>query len=92
MERRQEETGTGGSANEVIDALAALGQQLLELQGAVAEVNDAAAEDPEAVQLLQDSEQRVADMHLRAWASAAGFGDASANGRSPAHTGERSAQ
>lgn len=91
MEGHRERTAPAGSANELIEALAALGQHLLELQGVVADVGQAAAEDPDALQVLRESRQRVADMHLRAWAGTAGSGTARTQGPSPARTGERSA-
>lgn len=53
-------------------SLAELGQRLLELQHALVAVDPSAVADPRAAEALRTSEQRVEQLHLRAWSEALG--------------------
>lgn len=56
-----------GEVPHVVSDLAALGQQVLELQAQLAALVPAVVDDPRARESLAHSRAAVTDMHLRAW-------------------------
>ncbi|MFP4312003.1 MAG: hypothetical protein ACLFS9_08515 [Nitriliruptoraceae bacterium] len=89
MERASQEHRGSGHAEEAIQALAALGQHLLELQGAVADLDPGATDDADAVRIVEESSARVSEMHLRAWESSVRVDPTSSRRLLPAHTGDQ---
>ncbi|MFP4149690.1 MAG: hypothetical protein ACLFUG_01065 [Nitriliruptoraceae bacterium] len=89
MDRTSHEHRGPGHAEEAIEALAALGHQLLQLQGAVADLAPGASDDPDVVRIVEESSAHVSEMHLRAWERSVRVDPSGSRWLLPAHTGDQ---